>query len=316
MKLKKRFSQYLIPVISGLLLYASLPDKLNAATFFLSASNRDLIGQIQTLKVQKSETFFDIARRYDLGFNEITAANPNVDPWLPEAGSRIIIPTLFILPIERRGIVVNIAEMRLYYFHDSRHGKVVTTFPVGIGQEGFATPLGTFKIKEKIAKPSWTAPESIISAYAAKGITVPKVMPPGPDNPLGDFAILLNKPGYLLHGTNTPYSVGMRVSHGCLRLYPEDIQELVKLAPRGTKISIINQPVKLGRDNNKALYIEAHQLLTEHENRNHNLLSMAADLAQLYQTQLSPKDWDKVKLATSKPLGIPVIITQENHSFP
>jgi len=249
----------------ALLLWCLAAAVSEAAVFPLPGPGNDLVGEVVTVTVQDEDTLLDIARRHDLGYNEIVAANPDVDPWLPPVGSQVLVPARFILPnTPREGIVVNLAEMRLYYFPArQQHGRgVVMTFPIGIGQEGWSTPLGKTRVIAKKRNPAWTVPESIRRESAAQGDPLPVVVPPGPDNPLGQYAIRLGMVGYLIHGTNKPFGVGRRISHGCIRMYPEDIEVLFGEVSLGTAVRIVDQPYKVGREN-EALYLEAHEPISE-----------------------------------------------------
>lgn len=246
-------------VAGAVLLGVMLPAQ--GAEYPMPRPGNDLVGEVYVVAVQEGETLLDIARDHDLGYNEIIAANPGVDPWLPEPGTRITIPARYVLPAgPRSGIVVNLAEMRLYYYPPAQPGEgaKVMTFPIGIGQEGWATPVGKARILVKDKDPVWTVPESILAASIAEGYPLPRVVPPGPDNPLGKYALRLDMVGYLIHGTNKPYGVGRRISHGCIRMYPEDIETLFGAVEVGARVEIINQPYKLGLEGN-ALYLESHE---------------------------------------------------------
>ncbi len=222
-----------------------------SSTYLLPPPGDNMVGAIQSVTARHEDTLSDIARQYDLGYDQITAANPQVDPWLPGAGTRIILPNEYVLPnAPRQGIVINLAAMRLFYYPPSNLGQTpeVITYPIGVGREGWGTPLGKTRITAKVANPSWTPPASIRKEHAEKGDPLPLVVPAGPDNPLGQFALRLAIPGYLLHGTNKPWGVGMRVSHGCIRLYPENIEALFARVPAGTPVLIVDQPWLLGHD--------------------------------------------------------------------
>lgn len=227
--------------------------------------NSDVVGELQLIVARYEDTFADIARAYDLGFDELEHANPDVDAWLPGAGTRIVLPTRFVLPdVPREGIVLNIGAKRLFYFPKPVAGqlRVVITHPVGIGREGWQTPLGTTKVVAKNKDPVWTVPASIRREHAAEGNPLPARVGPGPDNPLGAYALRLGFPGYLIHGTNRPDGIGMRVSHGCVQLFPEDIESLFAQVPVGTPVRIINEPWLLGwRGDN--LYLEVHPALED-----------------------------------------------------
>ena len=233
--------------------------------FLLPPEGEDVVGKIQVATAHHSDTLLDIARRYDLGYEEIIAANPGVDAWLPGEGTRVVLPTQFVLPdAPREGLVLNLAAMRLFYYPKPEAGErpVVITHPIGIGREGWQTPEGIMTITHKKEKPAWTVPESVLKERAAAGNPLPPIVAAGPDNPLGDFAMRLSDPLYLIHGTNQPYGVGIRVSHGCVRLYPEDIARLFPLVPEGTQVRIINQPYVAGWLKGQ-LYLEAHQPLDD-----------------------------------------------------
>lgn len=213
-----------------------------------------LIGTPRNYKVAAGESLIEVARKFDLGFNAIADANPRVDPWIPPAGTLVSVPTAWILPDLplRIGIVINIPEFRLYYF-DKNQGSLVT-FPLGIGDQGRDTPVGHYTVVEKITGPAWHVPNSIRSEFPF----LPKVVPHGPNNPLGSHALRLSRRDLLIHGTNRPWGIGRRSSHGCLRLYPEDIVRLYKLVPKGTQVTIINQPIKVCAVGRRVL-VEVHQ---------------------------------------------------------
>jgi L,D-transpeptidase ErfK/SrfK len=213
----------------------------------------NVIGYVQMYKVKDRESLIEIARKFDLGYKEVVAANPELDPFVPGNGVSVEIPTLWILPdvIPYEGIVINLSEMRLFYFFNLLSSRLVMTFPIGIGSEGNNTPVGNFRVIEKTIKPSWYVPESIRKEKPY----LPKVVPPGPDNPLGSHALRLSLGNILIHGTNKPWGVGRKVSHGCIRLYPEDIPRLFQLVSNGTKVTIVRQPVKVGMKGSR-MFIE------------------------------------------------------------
>jgi L,D-transpeptidase ErfK/SrfK len=208
----------------------------------------------------QQDTLLDIGRRFNVGYEELKLANPGVDPWIPGDGTLVVIPSRYVLPdTPRTGIVLNLAEMRLYYFPDPVDAprRRVITHPISIGRVGWSTPLGTTRIISKVENPAWYPPASIRAEAEADGEPLPLVVPPGPDNPLGTHALAFAKKGYLIHGTNKPYGLGMRVSHGCVRMYPEDIVSLYQAVSVNTPVHVVNQPVKTGwRDG--VLYVEAH----------------------------------------------------------
>ncbi|RUM88621.1 MAG: hypothetical protein DSZ24_03225 [Thermodesulfatator sp.] len=211
-------------------------------------TGQEVFGEILYYTVSGNETLLDVARAYDLGYNQIVLANPGVDPWLPPPGKRLLIPKEFVLPEgPYTGILVNLPEMRLYYFRKEGSERVVYTAPIGIGTDGRLTQEGIYTVYRKKVHPSWHVPESI----RKEDPTLPEVVPPGPDNPLGDYALYLSRGAYAIHGTNKPWGIGRRVSHGCIRLYPEDIAALFPLVPVGTPVKVLYQPIKLGVKENK-----------------------------------------------------------------
>lgn len=247
--------------------------KLETRHFELAGSEQDVVGAVQVLFAHYENTFVAIAREYDLGYEELRAANPTVDQWLPGEGTPVYLPTQFVLPdAPRDGIVLNLPSMRLMYFSrqpaqedgPANETVQVISHPIGIGRQGWATPTGEATVTGRARDPAWYVPASVRAEHAEKGDPLPRVVPPGPDNPLGKFALALSMPGYLIHGTNKPAGVGMRVSHGCIRLYPEDIEELFHRVPNDTPVYIVDQPVLAGwRDG--VLYLEVHSPLVEDE---------------------------------------------------
>lgn len=238
--------------------------------FPVPAEGDDIVGRVQVAIARNGDTLPEIARRYGLGYEEIIAANPSVNPWQPGEGTPVVLPTAFILPGGvREGLVLNLASMRLFYYPKGEAGRPaeVITHPVGIGREGWHTPKGTTRIIQKTENPTWTVPTSVRREHAAKGDPLPAVVPPGPDNPLGEYAMRLSMPSYLIHGTNKPWGVGMRVSHGCIRMYPEDIARLFPEVPVGTPLRIINEPYLTGWREGQ-FYLEAHTPLAE-DSRHH-----------------------------------------------
>jgi len=280
-----------------------------AATYPINEDN-DMIGAIQTTRVMMGESLADISRRFDIGIFEIIEANPQLSPRNPRRGALVTIPSQFILPSGlRQGMVINLAEMRVYYFHQDK--KHVSTYPIGIGRKDWETPLGTGTIIQKVKNPSWTPPQSIRDWYEANKLFLPDVIPPGPQNPLGDYAMRLSIPGYLIHGTNRPSGIGLRTSSGCIRLYPEDIEELYGLITIGTKVRIINKPYKIGRHNGK-IYIEAHQPLSGEMYR---VLTPEEMLEQAFiESEVDVKivDLDAAVKASKQASGYPELIELDN----
>jgi L,D-transpeptidase ErfK/SrfK len=212
--------------------------------FTLNDDGDNVVGHLQITHAHAEDTLSDIARRFNIGYEEITRANPGVDPWLPREGTPVVLPTQFVLPdAPHNGIVINLPALRLYYFPPRKNGEpqTVITHPIGIGMVGWTTPVGSTKVVSKRTDPIWYPPASVRKEHAEDGDALPKQVPAGPDNPLGRFAMNLDWPSYLIHGTNQPYGVGVRASHGCIRLYPEDIAELYDDIPIGTKVTVVNQ---------------------------------------------------------------------------
>lgn len=303
--------RFLLPVVFLAAMF--LAGEARALTFPLPETGNSLVGKVRYVTARQEDTLLDIARRFDLGFNELVAANPGVDPWLPGEGTSLLVPTRFVLPPRPwRGIVINLVEMRLYYFPEPEPDErgVVITYPVGIGREGWSTPLGEFSIVDKILHPSWTAPASIIEEMAAEGLTVQRIIPPGPDNPLGDFALMLSEPGYMLHGTNRPFSIGMRVSHGCIRLYPEDIEQLFARVLRKSTVRIENEPYKVGIEDG-VLFLEAHAPLSEQKNQQGvSLTTVVSQVVRVADRQLPAADWDRIIEVANRHSGVPVPIVR------
>jgi L,D-transpeptidase ErfK/SrfK len=257
---------------------------ISADTLVLPPADVDVVGQVQFMEARQDDTLLDIARRNDLGQNEILLANPAVDRWLPETGSIVVLPNRYIIPdAERTGLILNLPEMRLYYFPETGPGRfpVMITHPVSVGRMDWVTPLGKTKIATKQKDPSWRPPQSIKEEAAQDGTILPDVIPAGPDNPLGRYAMRLGIPGYLIHSTNKPYGVGMRVTHGCVRMYPEDIEALFNDVPVGTPVQIVNQPIKLGWLAD-TLFIELHPPLDEDLHQYEDYLQRVLDAIAEY----------------------------------
>jgi L,D-transpeptidase ErfK/SrfK len=262
-------------------------------------SDGNLFGKFQSYTVESGESLIELARKFDLGFNAIVAANPGVDPWIPSAGCRIDLPTARILPDHqsRPGIVINLPELRLYYFPKEPSNSVVT-FPLGIGDQGRDTPLGRYRVVEKTVKPVWHVPSSIRSESPG----LPRVVPPGPDNPLGSRAMRLSRHDLLIHGTNRPWGIGRKSSHGCLRLYPEDIVKLFKMVRLGTSVTVIDQPLKACVHGGK-IFLEVHRSASGEVGVG-RALHLLADKNLLTRT-----DFAKVIQAVAEMKGMPMDIT-------
>lgn len=282
----------------------------NALTLNLPKQG-DVVGEIKTQRLHLGETIFDFARENDVGYYELLEANPKLNPNHLGDGVPLVIPTRYVLPhVSREGIVINLAELRLYYFPPG--GNIVMTYPIGIGRQGWDTPSGDFKIVEKTKDPVWHVPASIAKdAFQYDGTVLPKEVEPGPDNPLGQYAMRLNIPNYLLHGTNVPTSIGRRVSGGCIRMYPEDIESLFNAVPVDTPVKIINEPYKIGLEDHQ-LIMEAHQPLSEMRKEHKNQLQIVWEEAinHFIETQSTPMvvDWAKVNQVATRETGLPQVI--------
>ena len=249
---------HVILVLTLLLLHVA-----KAEIYELPPEGYDVIGAISTITARKEDTLVDIARRHGLGYQDIVRANPEVNVWVPGEGTEVILPTQYVLPPgPRDGVVLNLAEYRLYYFPKVKEGETayVMTYPISIGRMDWETPLGKTSVISKVRKPSWYVPKSVLAEHEADGNPLPRIVPPGPDNPLGEYAMRLGLPGYLIHGTNRPAGVGMRVTHGCVRMFPEDIEFLFGKIDLNTAVRIINQPIKMGWSGNE-LVMEVHPVL-------------------------------------------------------
>jgi len=258
------------------------------------------------IRLEKGDTLPDIARHFGLGINAISAANPGVDVWVPEAGERIILPLSFILPDSpRKDIVINLATMRLFRYKGDSKPPKVSTYPVGVGAEDRPTPTGQTRIVRKAARPTWHVPASIAERHRKKGDILPAEVPPGPENPLGEYALYLGKSGYLIHGTNKPASIGLQATNGCMRLYPENIKTLFSETPVNTPVAIVNQPYLIGQRNG-VLYMEAHAPLEDSGSIESEKLY--GKLRSIEKKSGRKLDWEKVKRVQAEARGIPVPI--------
>jgi len=257
-------------------LLAQMPAR--ATTYQLTDPATSVVGEDIHVQTVYEDTLYDLARRYSLGSEELIRVNPGVDPWLPGANRTLLVPNRHILPPgPREGIVVNLPEHRLYYYPKPGRGKPqeVITFPVSIGKMDWRTPLGETHVTALQKNPVWYPTESVRREHAEAGETLPASVPSGPDNPLGNYALRLaaGRGTYLIHGTNNPIAVGLAVTHGCIRMYPEDIEALFKQVRVGTKVRIIDEPVKVA-------WIDGELLLEVHPPINAQGQTIEPDLAQ------------------------------------
>jgi len=284
-----------------------------ATVFELPEDGSAVFGSDERIKSTYQDTLLDIARRYSLGYEEIIRANPGVDMWLPGNGTDILLPGRRILPPgPHEGIVVNLPEHRLYYF--PKPGKnekpVVITYPVSIGKMDWKTPLGETRVISKQKRPTWYPPESVRKEHEEHGDPIPKVVPPGPNNPLGDFAMRLaaGQGTYLIHGTNNPMAVGMAITHGCIRMYPEDVAALFPLVPTGTKVWLINEPVKVAYVEGELL-LEAHPPVdSEGQTVEPNLELLSELLDKALGSTTAAIHWDFAREALQAANGMPTVV--------
>jgi L,D-transpeptidase ErfK/SrfK len=290
-------------------------------TYVLPPEGDDLIGEIRYTVARHEDTLLDIARAFDIGQDAIVLANPGVDRWLPKQGTKVLIPSQFVLPdAPRNGLVLNVSEMRLYYYPPKSRDSPgeVWTFPVSIGRMDWKTPLGRTRVAQKVRDPVWIPPPSIRREHAAEGDILPPIVPAGPDNPLGRFALKLAIPRYLIHGTERAksFGIGMRVTHGCVRMYNEDIERLFPMVRVGTPVHIVDQPVKVGWLAG-TLYLEVHAAIEENRLSDGDLLARASKLVRK-KTGSNPVSLNEaaLKKAVQEKRGIPVPIASALAQYP
>lgn len=272
---------------------------------------QEIVGELQIVRTRYEDTFVDIARAYGLGYDELVAANPGVDPWLPGADTEIVLPTRFVLPrAPREGLVLNIAAKRLFYYPPTHNGEpqVVETYPIGIGREGWSTPTGVTTVVSRARDPVWFVPASVRQEHLEAGDPLPSQVPPGPDNPLGRYVLGLGIPGYLIHGTNKPAGVGMRVSHGCVRLFPENIESLYNDVDIGTPVRIVNQPYLFARVGDDLVF-EAHEPLEDDERDwRAGLVQLARARLVGFADEVVSIDEDRIARIADDARGFPVSV--------
>ncbi|MEZ5499574.1 MAG: L,D-transpeptidase family protein [Steroidobacteraceae bacterium] len=300
-----------------------------ATVYPLREDGANIFGEVTETSTQYEDTLIDLARSYSLGYEELMRVNPGVDPWLPGDGTRILIPGKRLLPAgPRTGIVVNLPEHRLYYFPPVKRGEapVVHTFPVSIGKMDWQTPIGTTRVVGKQRNPNWYPPESVRKEHAERGDPLPKVVKPGPDNPLGAYSLRLGiaSGSYLIHGTNNPAAVGMAVTHGCIRMYPEDIERLFGMIRVGTPVTLINEPVKIAFVDGE-LWLEVHPPVDAMgQSFEPDVDQFSERLTEILGDSVTAIHWDLALDALRKAEGIPVVVgieadlsdppAQDNHA--
>jgi L,D-transpeptidase ErfK/SrfK len=296
-------------LIAGLLAAAAA-----RAEVYQLAPDQDMIGHAGQMIAEQEDTLPEIARRYHLGFDEISIANPGVDIWLPGAGTTVRLPMQHLLPnVPRTGIVVNLPDNRLYYFHeDSRHEPVVEDYPISVGRMDWKSPIGVTKIVRKEKDPTWYPPKSVRETHLKDdGDILPESVPPGPKNPLGAYALRLGIPtgAYLIHGTNLPVGVGMQITHGCIRLYPEDIEALFAKVPVGMEVRLVNQRIKTGWVDG-ALYLEVHHPLEATDPKDvEDLTALTRAIVAATANRRVIVDWDTAERVFNEARGEPTRIS-------
>ncbi|MGS2743769.1 L,D-transpeptidase family protein [Halomonas sp. LS-001] len=274
---------------------------------FAMPEEGDIIGQHYTVIVEDHEqTLIDIARRHNIGYEEIRMANPDVSLWVPGKGTEVVIPTQYILPpVPREGVVINLSELRLYYY-PADNPDIVETYPVSVGRDEFATPVGVTRTTIKVKDPAWAPPASMRREAAERGDPPPEIVPPGPENPLGEHAILLDMPSYLIHGTNRPDGVGMRVSRGCIRMYPEDIKSMFEKIPSGTKVNLVDIPFKAGWAQDGTLFVQSFPQLEENMGNFEPLLNALERVSERISEKAQDEaglDYAQIKKVIEQPDG-------------
>lgn len=312
MKQTLQLSRWLL----GLLLVASVALPASANSWPLPPPGSRLVGENRFHVVENNGGSLEsIAKKYDVGFLGLLQANPGVDPYVPRAGSVLTIPLQTLLPdVPREGIVLNLAELRLYYYPPGKN--TVTVYPIGIGQLGgtTVTPTMVTTVSDKRANPTWTPTANIRARYKAQGIDLPAVMPAGPDNPMGHHAIRLAAYGgvYLLHGTNADFGIGMRVSSGCIRLRDGDIKALFDQVTPGTKVTIINTPIKASVEPNGVRLVEVHQPLSEHIDDDPQTLPIVLNASMQAFSQNANTDAAVMNKVMDVRSGMPVDVTRHH----
>lgn len=285
-----------------------VPEEKIERNEFSAARDDDVIGRLAYIRLEKGDTLPDVARHFSLGINEISTANPGVDIWVPDAGERIMLPLSHILPdAVRKGIVINLAAMRLFQFKGDSRLLAVSTYPVGIGTTERPSPTGQMYVQRKTVRPTWYVPASISEDHRKKGDPLPAKVLPGPQNPLGEYALYLSKSTYLIHGTNKPSSIGLNATNGCIRLYPENIKKLYENTPVNTPVRILNQPYLVGQRGG-VVYMEVHGRREAPDAV--ELDKIYTKLRDIEKRSAQKLDWKKVEETLTEARGIPVPISE------
>ncbi len=282
----------------------------DAARYLMPAPETPIVGEVIVMNAKYEDTLAKLAQRYGVGYRELADANPDVDPWIPGEGTPIVLPTQHLLPsVSRDGIVLNLAEYRLYYYLPS--GAEVVTFPIGIGRSNYPTPKTDTKIVGRVRDPTWYPGEAARREYAAEGRPLERAVPAGPDNPMGTMALILGVKSYFIHGTNKPFGVGQQASFGCVRLYPNDIEDLAANVPNGTRVRIIDEPVKVAWVNGQ-LFLEVHKNLQEEEA---NFAAVTQAITAAVADSGVQIDWERAEEMARDAKGIPgpILARQRTH---
>ena len=291
-----------------MLLAGVMSCSVQAVEYKKPDADSKLVGVMEYYQVVKGDSLLDIANKYNIGLLQLMAANPGVDPFLPTPGSLLTVPMQLVLPnAKRQGIVINLAELRLYYFPKGSERMYV--FPIGIGRVGRETPKMTTSISQMIENPTWTPTANIRKEYREKhNIELPGVVPAGPENPLGEYAMRLSYGSgqYLIHGTNKDFGIGMRVSSGCIRMNPWDVEWLFSQVNRGTRVQIINQPLKHTVEPDGSVYVEVHEPLSRSENQKGEFKTVKAPDSLIAEVAGSDEGYQNLEVALLKQSGVPL----------
>lgn len=308
LKSGRRQRVWLATAVCAALLGHGTLREAQAETFRLTDPNDSVVGVPFYFTARAKDTLLDIARQNNLGFDDMRQANPKVDIWVPGAGTQVLVPAFYVLPnVPRQGIVVNRAEKRLYYYPPNNPNEV-RIYAITVGKDAMATPLGNFDVIEKRKDPTWTPGPQVRANHAAKGHILPPTVPPGPENPLGRYAMRLSNPDYLIHGTNQPWGMGLEVSGGCIRMYPESIEELYGMADLRTPVAIVDQPYKYGWLGND-LYLEVQ---TGEKSVRRNYRSVIPE--SVANAEGVVIDWKAVERAVEEDSGVPQVVGRRDHS--
>jgi L,D-transpeptidase ErfK/SrfK len=295
-------------MFASLLGLSLLPSNAFSATYPMPSAGNDVVGEVFVTQAQRGEDLDDVAKRFGMSMHEMMEANPGIKPYSRlRGGKQVLVPAQFVLPAYRKGIVINLAELRIYYF--TRDGKHVVTYPVGLGRDEWRTPLTATSVVGKTTNPVWNVPPSIHQfVYQQTGRVLPRSMPPGPENPLGPYALYLGHAGYLIHGTNQPESIGKFVSSGCIRMNNTDVHDLYMRVPVGTAVHIVNSPYRAGWSEGR-LYLKANVPV--------DINSSSGDLNQLsWEEAINRKvgnksavvDWRRAAQVAQEHRGVPQVV--------